>query len=104
MVYEANARIRDPVYGCAGVIFQLQKQVTNLQGELAKAQAERENINIKSDKLQVVLSLFSGVSSFPCGCTLCQANLAVHKSSSRFSHTLSILCDMEHVRIGSTVS
>ncbi|KAK1284150.1 LOB domain-containing protein 11 [Acorus calamus] len=27
MVYEANARIRDPVYGCAGAICQLQKQV-----------------------------------------------------------------------------
>uniref|UniRef100_A0A0D9ZTL9 LOB domain-containing protein n=1 Tax=Oryza glumipatula TaxID=40148 RepID=A0A0D9ZTL9_9ORYZ len=26
MVYEANARIRDPVYGCAGAICQLQKQ------------------------------------------------------------------------------
>ncbi|XP_057955762.1 LOB domain-containing protein 1-like [Malania oleifera] len=40
MVYEANARIRDPVYGCAGAICQLQKQVSELQGQLAKAQAE----------------------------------------------------------------
>lgn len=40
MVYEASARIRDPIYGCAGSIFQLQKQINDLQGELAKAQAE----------------------------------------------------------------
>ncbi|KAI4385724.1 hypothetical protein MLD38_003719 [Melastoma candidum] len=40
MVYEANARMRDPVYGCAGAICQLQKQVTELQEQLARAQAE----------------------------------------------------------------
>ncbi|GKU91763.1 hypothetical protein SLEP1_g5587 [Rubroshorea leprosula] len=40
MVYEANARIRDPVYGCAGAICQLQKQVSELQAQLAKTQAE----------------------------------------------------------------
>lgn len=40
MVYEGNARLRDPVYGCAGAIFQLQKQVNELQAQLAKAQAE----------------------------------------------------------------
>ena len=40
MVYEANARLRDPVYGCAGAICQLQKQVSDLQAELAKARAE----------------------------------------------------------------
>ncbi|CAI0411659.1 unnamed protein product [Linum tenue] len=40
MVYEANARIRDPVYGCAGAICQLQKQIGDLQAQLAKAQAE----------------------------------------------------------------
>lgn len=40
MVYEANARVRDPVYGCAGAICHLQKQVSDLQAELAKAQAE----------------------------------------------------------------
>ncbi|XP_061354962.1 LOB domain-containing protein 1 isoform X3 [Gastrolobium bilobum] len=38
MVYEASARVRDPVYGCAGAICQLQKQVNELQAQLAKAQ------------------------------------------------------------------
>ncbi|KAJ0983919.1 hypothetical protein J5N97_002275 [Dioscorea zingiberensis] len=40
MVYESKARIRDPVYGCAGVICHLQREVSDLQAQLAKAQAE----------------------------------------------------------------
>ncbi|KAK7405422.1 hypothetical protein VNO78_06702 [Psophocarpus tetragonolobus] len=40
MVYEANARVRDPVYGCVGAISSLQQQVDSLQTQLALAQAE----------------------------------------------------------------
>ncbi|XP_059443947.1 LOB domain-containing protein 4-like [Corylus avellana] len=40
MVYEANARVRDPVYGCVGAISSLQQQVNVLQTQLAIAQAE----------------------------------------------------------------
>ncbi|KAK7243885.1 hypothetical protein RIF29_38698 [Crotalaria pallida] len=40
MVYEANARVRDPVYGCVGAISSLQQQVDELQTQLALAQAE----------------------------------------------------------------
>ncbi|KAG6518612.1 LOB domain-containing protein 11-like [Zingiber officinale] len=40
MVYEAAARVRDPIYGCAGAICLLQKQVEGLQAELAQAHAE----------------------------------------------------------------
>eukprot|EP00253_Pinus_taeda_P012950 PITA_12950 len=40
MVYEANARVRDPVYGCVGAISSLQQQLTVLQAHLAVAQAE----------------------------------------------------------------
>nr|CAB3463754.1 unnamed protein product [Digitaria exilis] len=40
MVYEASARIRDPVYGSAGAIWQLQKQVNDLKAQLARAHAE----------------------------------------------------------------
>ena len=39
-VYEANARLRDPVYGCVGAISYLQNQVSQLQMQLAVAQAE----------------------------------------------------------------
>ncbi|KAH9780217.1 hypothetical protein KPL71_008002 [Citrus sinensis] len=38
MDYEANSRIRDPVYGCVGAVCHLQKQVSELQAELAKQQ------------------------------------------------------------------
>lgn len=40
MVYEANARVRDPVYGCVGAISSLQQQIDVLQTQLAIAQAE----------------------------------------------------------------
>ncbi|XP_022149611.1 LOB domain-containing protein 4 [Momordica charantia] len=40
MVYEANARMRDPVYGCVGAISSLQQQIDLLQTQLAIAQAE----------------------------------------------------------------
>ncbi|KAH6760334.1 LOB domain-containing protein 1 [Perilla frutescens var. hirtella] len=51
MVYEANARLRDPVYGCAGAICHLQKQIGELQAELAKAQAEILNIQCQNANL-----------------------------------------------------
>ncbi|XP_028752431.1 LOB domain-containing protein 4-like [Neltuma alba] len=44
MVYEANARMRDPVYGCVGAISCLQQQVDVLQTQLALAQAELVHI------------------------------------------------------------
>ncbi|GAA0146827.1 hypothetical protein Leryth_000751 [Lithospermum erythrorhizon] len=40
LVYEANARMRDPVYGCVGAISSLQNQVSHLQMQLAVAQTE----------------------------------------------------------------
>ncbi|XP_073019199.1 LOB domain-containing protein 1-like [Primulina eburnea] len=51
MVYEANARVRDPVYGCAGAICQLQKQISELQAELAKAQAQVLNMQCQNANL-----------------------------------------------------
>ncbi|KAI4322226.1 hypothetical protein L6164_021937 [Bauhinia variegata] len=55
MVYEASARIRDPVYGCAGAICQLQKQVNELQAQLAKAQAELVNMQLQQANLVALL-------------------------------------------------
>lgn len=46
MVYEANARVMDPVYGSAGAIFSLQQQVDMLQTRLAMAQAEVVRLNM----------------------------------------------------------
>lgn len=40
IVYEANARVRDPVYGCVGAITSLHQQIGILQNQLAVTQAE----------------------------------------------------------------
>ncbi|KAE8663815.1 LOB domain-containing protein 11 [Hibiscus syriacus] len=57
MVYEASARIRDPVYGCAGAICQLQKQVNELQAQLAKAQVEVVNMQLQQANLVALLCM-----------------------------------------------
>ncbi|KAF5751521.1 LOB domain-containing protein 1 [Tripterygium wilfordii] len=57
MVYEASARIRDPVYGCAGAICQLQKQVVELQAQLAKAQAEIANMQCQQTNLVALICM-----------------------------------------------
>ncbi|KAK4358760.1 hypothetical protein RND71_020989 [Anisodus tanguticus] len=62
MVYEANARLRDPVYGCAGAICQLQKQVSELQAQLAKAQAEVVNMQCQQSNLMALICMEMGQS------------------------------------------
>ena len=57
MVYEANARVRDPGYGCAGAICHLQKQVSDLQAELAKAQAEIVNMQCQQANLLTLICM-----------------------------------------------
>ncbi|KAH7438676.1 hypothetical protein KP509_04G026000 [Ceratopteris richardii] len=60
MVYEANARLRDPVYGCVGVISALQHQIAQLQTQLALAQAELVRFRVfssHSDSVRAELQL-----------------------------------------------
>ncbi|KAK9035405.1 hypothetical protein V6N11_077447 [Hibiscus sabdariffa] len=40
IAYEAQARIRDPVYGCVAHIFALQQQVASLQAQLTQVKAQ----------------------------------------------------------------
>lgn len=40
LVYEANARLKDPIYGCVGFISCFQDQISRLQSDLAMALAE----------------------------------------------------------------
>ncbi|CAL5020270.1 unnamed protein product [Urochloa decumbens] len=40
ITYEAQARLRDPVYGCVAQIFALQQQVAVLQAQLMQARAQ----------------------------------------------------------------
>ncbi|XP_049368097.1 LOB domain-containing protein 1 [Solanum verrucosum] len=63
MVYEANARLRDPVYGCAGSICQLQKQVSDLQAQLAKAQAEIVNMQCQQANFMALICMEMGQST-----------------------------------------
>ncbi|KAL7173610.1 hypothetical protein ACSBR2_032964 [Camellia fascicularis] len=68
MVYEANARLRDPVYGCAGAICQLQKQVNELQAQLAKAQAEL--VNMQCQQANLVALIYMEMAQSPQASTL----------------------------------
>lgn len=56
MVYEARARLRDPVYGCAGAVFQLQQQVCDLQSQLAITQAQILNLHCQEAFLTASIS------------------------------------------------
>ncbi|KAJ8464941.1 hypothetical protein OPV22_027493 [Ensete ventricosum] len=44
--YEAQARLRDPVYGCVAHIFALQQQVINLHAELSCLQAHLATLEL----------------------------------------------------------
>ncbi|XVF33485.1 hypothetical protein REPUB_Repub17cG0172500 [Reevesia pubescens] len=46
--FEAQARLRDPVYGCVAHIFALQQQVVNLQAELSYLQAHLATLELPS--------------------------------------------------------
>ncbi|KAJ7962225.1 putative LOB domain-containing protein [Quillaja saponaria] len=46
--YEAQARLRDPIYGCVAHIFALQQQVVTLQAELSYLQAHLATLEVPS--------------------------------------------------------
>ncbi|KAK8598308.1 hypothetical protein V6N13_094281 [Hibiscus sabdariffa] len=54
LVYEANARVRDPVYGCVGAISYLENQVSQLQMQLAVAQTEILCIQMQQESTQIL--------------------------------------------------
>lgn len=56
-MYEANARVKDPVYGCVASIAFLQSQVSQLQSELAMALAE--TITLRAQLSQALSTLAS---------------------------------------------
>ncbi|XP_021909748.1 LOB domain-containing protein 12 [Carica papaya] len=57
LVYEANARVRDPVYGCVGAISYLQNQVSQLEMQLAVAQAEILCIQMQQEPILPTLQV-----------------------------------------------
>ncbi|XP_031485603.1 LOB domain-containing protein 33-like [Nymphaea colorata] len=75
--YEAQARLRDPVYGCVGHIFALQQQVANLQEEIQTLatkimQGESNSVyqdlsvmNQYTDQQDYVNASYSGIAQAP---------------------------------------
>ncbi|GLJ17651.1 hypothetical protein SUGI_0307490 [Cryptomeria japonica] len=57
MVYEASARVKDPVHGCAKEFDGLQKQIDELESQLAATQAELKNLRSHYDKLVSFLGI-----------------------------------------------
>ncbi|GLJ17645.1 hypothetical protein SUGI_0307310 [Cryptomeria japonica] len=49
MVYEASARIKDPVNSCASEIHQLRKQIVELESQLATKEEELKHIKFQYD-------------------------------------------------------
>ncbi|GMI66456.1 ASYMMETRIC LEAVES2-LIKE 18, lateral organ boundaries-domain 16 [Hibiscus trionum] len=52
IAYEAQARIRDPVYGCVAHIFALQQQVAYLQAQLTQVKAQLAQTAMSSHNME----------------------------------------------------
>ncbi|KAK4737096.1 hypothetical protein R3W88_000793 [Solanum pinnatisectum] len=55
LVYEVNARMRDSIYGSAGVISHLHDQMTKLQAQVALAQAHISNLQSQNANLMTLI-------------------------------------------------
>ncbi|KAK4355952.1 hypothetical protein RND71_024923 [Anisodus tanguticus] len=62
LVYEANVRLRDPVYGCMGAISALQQQLQNLQAELNAIRAEILRYKYREAANSLIASISTSVS------------------------------------------
>ncbi|KAK4436052.1 LOB domain-containing protein 1 [Sesamum alatum] len=91
MVYEANARLRDPVYGCTGMVCHLQNQVSELQAEVAKAQAEI--LNMQCQNAGLIDLLCKGMVTQ----TSVEENLPYDHNSTFFSDEPNVGVSWEHL-------
>lgn len=93
LVFEATARLRDPVYGCVGAISYLQNQVSQLQMQLAVAQTELLCIQMQQDNnnqhagLPDQLTSFGPTTSSLPPLSLQQPELLVDEKSFVFSNS-----------------
>ncbi|XP_072960322.1 LOB domain-containing protein 1-like [Typha angustifolia] len=93
MVYEANARIRDPVYGCAGAICQLQKQVNELEVQLARARADLTNMQMQQANLVTIICM--EMAQFQQQCSPQPLNDAVAGPHAAFSNDAAFFLDVD---------
>ncbi|KAF8394842.1 hypothetical protein HHK36_018779 [Tetracentron sinense] len=56
LVYEANVRLRDPVYGCMGAISALQQQLQSVQAELNTVRAEMLKYKYRETSTNIIPS------------------------------------------------
>ncbi|XP_002530212.2 LOB domain-containing protein 1 [Ricinus communis] len=56
IIYEATARLRDPVYGCAGTIFHLQKMVHELNMRVETVRSQVLELQEQRDQLLGILT------------------------------------------------
>ncbi|KAA8533996.1 hypothetical protein F0562_031513 [Nyssa sinensis] len=95
LVYEANVRLRDPVYGCMGAISALQQQVQALQAELNSVRAEI--LRYKYSETNIIpsshLALFSsGAVSIAAHAPPALPAIAAATTSSSSSFRVFIIC------------
>lgn len=83
MVYEATARLRDPVYGCAGVVAVLQREVFWLQSELNAALAEAVALK---NRLSDALPVLEHSQTYKCTSYMENKNVNVFQSPQLMSH------------------
>ncbi|PON43840.1 Lateral organ boundaries domain containing protein [Trema orientale] len=66
LAYEADMRLRDPVYGCVGVISLLQHQLRQLQMDLSCAKSELSNVNSERVSLIGFIPVIRNLQEFVC--------------------------------------
>lgn len=55
MLYEATARVNDPIKGCAGEVFQLQKEIAELESQLVATEADLNHMRSQYGKFIFLL-------------------------------------------------
>ncbi|GLJ42989.1 hypothetical protein SUGI_0892230 [Cryptomeria japonica] len=79
LVYEATARVEDPVYGCTRTTHKLQKWIADLESQLAATQAELLNMRFTGEKLLSPLSIGSHDAGHISGSTSQQSEYSIRE-------------------------
>ncbi|XP_027352961.1 LOB domain-containing protein 16-like [Abrus precatorius] len=74
IAYEAQARIRDPVYGCVSHIFALQQQVACLQAQLMQVKAQLAQNLMESRNIEKQWPGNNNVAGLPMNSSFCPNN------------------------------